>query len=63
MVARIFFRGIYFPPKGTWGWLKVIAQNRAPIFRVVKDCFTNWHGTAVAPVPVGIPVPEAASGD
>jgi radical SAM superfamily enzyme YgiQ (UPF0313 family) len=46
LVARIFFRGIYFPPKGVWGWLKVVAQNRGPIFRVVKDCFTNWHGTA-----------------
>ncbi len=29
-VARIFFRGIYFPPKGVYQWLKLIAQNRAP---------------------------------
>jgi hypothetical protein len=49
VVARIFFRGIYFPPKGTWGWLKVIGQNRAPIFRIVKDCFTNWRGKAPVP--------------
>ncbi len=45
LIARIFFRGIYFPPKGTWGWLKVIAANRRCIFRIVKECFTNWSGT------------------
>jgi hypothetical protein len=28
----------------TWGWLKVIAMNRGPIFRVVKECFTKWPG-------------------
>jgi radical SAM superfamily enzyme YgiQ (UPF0313 family) len=41
LMARIFFRGIYFPPKGTWGWLKVIAQNRASFVRVVKECFAR----------------------
>ncbi len=49
LIARIFFRGIYFPPKGTWGWLKVIAQNRGSIFRIVKESFTKWHGTASGP--------------
>ena len=63
LAARIFFRGIYFPPKGTWGWLKAIAQNRRPIFRVVKDCFTNWHGAAgkSVPTPDAGAVPETAS--
>jgi radical SAM superfamily enzyme YgiQ (UPF0313 family) len=55
LIARIFFRGIYFPPKGVWGWLTVIAQNRSPIFRIVKDCFTNWHGAAA-----GRAIPESA---
>jgi radical SAM superfamily enzyme YgiQ (UPF0313 family) len=44
LVARIFFRGIYFPPKGAWGWTKVIVQNRASIFRLVRESFTRWHG-------------------
>jgi radical SAM superfamily enzyme YgiQ (UPF0313 family) len=44
--ARMFFRGIYFPQKGTWGWLKLIAQNRASVFRIVKESFTQWHGTS-----------------
>ena len=45
LVARLFFRGIYFPPGGAWGWLKLIAHNHRPIRRVVKDCFTRWHGS------------------
>src|SRR5208283_1082632 len=39
LVARIFFRGIYFPPKGVWQWLKVIGQNRASIVRIVRESF------------------------
>ena len=60
LIARIFFRGIYFPPKGIWGWLRVIAQNRGPISRIVKDCFTNWRGRAAdrAVPAVGDTVPE-----
>jgi radical SAM superfamily enzyme YgiQ (UPF0313 family) len=46
LIARIFFRGIYFPPKGVWGWLKVIAQNRGSIVRIVRESFTKWNGTA-----------------
>jgi radical SAM superfamily enzyme YgiQ (UPF0313 family) len=56
LIARIFFRGIYFPPKGIWGWLKVIAQNRSPISRIVKDCVTNWRGQAA-----DRGIPEAAA--
>jgi len=44
LIARIFFRGIYFPPKGIWGWFKVFAQNRGSIFRIVKESFTKWNG-------------------
>ena len=44
-VARLFFRGIYFPQKGAWNWLRLIAQNRKAIYRIVKDSFTQWHGT------------------
>lgn len=44
LIARVFFRGIYFPPRGVWGWLKVVAQNHRPIRQVVRACFTQWHG-------------------
>ncbi len=43
-VARIFFRGIYFPPKGVYQWLRLIAQNRASLYRLVRESFTKWHG-------------------
>jgi radical SAM superfamily enzyme YgiQ (UPF0313 family) len=36
LASRLFFRGI---------WLKLIAQNRGSIYRIVKDSFTQWHGT------------------
>lgn len=44
-VSRLFFRGIYFPQKGAWPWLKLIAQNRRPMWRVIRDSFTQWTGT------------------
>jgi hypothetical protein len=43
--SRLFFRGIYFPQKGAWQWLKLIAQNRGPMGRIVKDSLTQWRGT------------------
>jgi radical SAM superfamily enzyme YgiQ (UPF0313 family) len=44
LISRLFFRGIYFPQKGAWNWMKLIAQNRRAIYRVVKDSFVRWHG-------------------
>jgi radical SAM superfamily enzyme YgiQ (UPF0313 family) len=48
LIARMFFRGIYFQRKGAWGWLKLLAQNRGAILRVIRESFTNWGGTAAA---------------
>ena len=36
-LARLCFRGIYFPMPGRMAWLKVIAQNRKTIFKLVKE--------------------------
>jgi radical SAM superfamily enzyme YgiQ (UPF0313 family) len=44
LMSRFFFRGIYFPQKGTWSWFKLAVQNRRAIRRVVRDSFKNWHG-------------------
>jgi radical SAM superfamily enzyme YgiQ (UPF0313 family) len=46
LLARLAFRGIYFPQKSTLSWLKVVFENRRTIVRIVKDCFTNWRGSA-----------------
>ncbi len=52
LVARLFFRGIYFPQMGTRAWLKVIFQNRRAILKLVKAGAVTWRsarkrGTAV----------------
>ena len=63
LVSRLFFRGIYFPQKGVLGWLRLIAHNRGPLYSVVKDCFTQWHGTRRSPEPAFLPEtqPETSS--
>jgi len=36
-LARLCFRGIYFPMMGRLAWLKVIAQNRQTLFTLAKE--------------------------
>ena len=36
-LARLCFRGIYFPMMGKLAWLKVISENRHTIFKLVKE--------------------------
>ena len=36
-LARLCFRGIYFPMLGRMAWVKVIAQNRRTIFSLLKE--------------------------
>jgi hypothetical protein len=43
-MSRLFFRGIYFPHKGAWSWLKLAFQNRGSIYRVVCDSLHRWNG-------------------
>ena len=39
-LARMCFRGIYFPQMGRLAWLKLIFQNRRTIFRLVREALT-----------------------
>jgi radical SAM superfamily enzyme YgiQ (UPF0313 family) len=43
-IARMCFRGIYFPQMGVVAWLKVISQNRHTIISLVKEGFASWRG-------------------
>jgi len=43
LIARLFFRGIYFPHGNTWGWLKLIAQH----WRVILDLMSELKTTGV----------------
>ena len=38
-IARMCFRGIYFPQVSRFAWLKLITQNRRTIFGLVKNGF------------------------
>jgi hypothetical protein len=38
-LARLCFRGIYFPMLGRLAWVKVIFQNRRTIFKLLKEAF------------------------
>jgi radical SAM superfamily enzyme YgiQ (UPF0313 family) len=37
LIARLCFRGIYFPQMGRLAWIRVIAQSRRVIFKLVKE--------------------------
>ena len=43
LIARLCFRGIYFPQMGRWAWVKVIADNRRTIFKLVAEAFGAWR--------------------
>ncbi|HMT07586.1 MAG TPA: radical SAM protein [Pyrinomonadaceae bacterium] len=43
LVARLFFRGIYFPQMGTMAWLKLLFQNRKPIFSLTAEGLRTWR--------------------
>jgi len=51
-IARMCFRGIYFPQMGPLSWLKLIYQNRRTIFGLVKEGFATWRGRPGSSIPV-----------
>jgi hypothetical protein len=38
-IARLCFRGIYFPQMGRFSWLKSILENRRTIFKLMRRAF------------------------
>lgn len=45
-IARLFFRGIYFPQLGWRAWLRVIAQNRKPIASLTLESLKAFWKSA-----------------
>ncbi len=45
LAARLFFRGIYFPQKSAFQWLKLVGSNWAAILQIVRESFRSWGGT------------------
>jgi len=43
LVSRLFFRGIYFPQMNKRAWLKLVFQNRRPIFSLTREAIGIWR--------------------
>jgi radical SAM superfamily enzyme YgiQ (UPF0313 family) len=56
-IARMCFRGIYFPQMGRFAWLRTISENRRTIFSLVKEGYGAWRGR---PARAGDPAETAA---
>jgi hypothetical protein len=41
-LARLCFRGIYFPMLGRFAWWKVISENRGTIFKLARQGVEAW---------------------
>ncbi len=50
LIARLCFRGIYFPQMGRFAWLKMILENRRTIFKLIKQGFGGGLHAAVPSV-------------
>ena len=43
LVARFFFRGIYFPQMGTRAWLKLLFDNRRTLLSLSREGISTWR--------------------
>ena len=43
LIARLFFRGIYFPQMSRRAWLRLIADNQRVIYKLVKEAAFSWR--------------------
>jgi hypothetical protein len=59
LIARLCFRGIYFPMLGRFAWWKVISENRHTIFKLVKQGVEAWWESRTKPEPE----PATSAGD
>jgi radical SAM superfamily enzyme YgiQ (UPF0313 family) len=51
LIARLCFRGIYFPMLGRFAWWKVISENRNTIFKLVRQGCEAWWDSRTRPEP------------
>jgi hypothetical protein len=48
-LARLCFRGIYFPMRGKMAWLKVVAQNGQTISRLAREALFGRRAQPTIP--------------
>jgi radical SAM superfamily enzyme YgiQ (UPF0313 family) len=51
LIARLCFRGIYFPQMGPRAWWQVLKENRRVIFRLMKEGYRARRGVPAAVAP------------
>lgn len=56
LIARLCFRGIYFPQMGRFAWVKVISENRRIILKLAKEGFQAWRGSRMKVVESPAPI-------
>jgi hypothetical protein len=57
LIARLCFRGIYFPQLGRFAWVKTIVENRRTIFKLIRQGLSSGLSSAPRSL-VRQPVPE-----
>ena len=50
LIARLCFRGIYFPQMGRFAWVKTIFENRHTILKLIKQGFGGGLHASAPPV-------------
>jgi len=45
LIARFFFRGIYFPQMNKRAWIKLLMQNRRTIFALSKEGYSTYRAS------------------
>ena len=65
LVARLFFRGIYFPQMTRRAWLRLLYENRRTITSLTREGFSKWRASRrrSADVSSAVTAPAAGSGD
>jgi radical SAM superfamily enzyme YgiQ (UPF0313 family) len=59
LIARLCFRGIYFPMLGRFAWWKVISENRRTIFKLSRQGLQAWWNSRSR----SAPAPATSAGD
>ena len=43
LIARLFFRGIYFPQMSKWAWVRLLFDNRRPLISLSREGVSTWR--------------------
>lgn len=60
-VMRLFFRGIYIPQMSKAAWVKLIAQNRRPIIKLVKEGVGKYRASGKSESQAAAAAPTTAA--